>query len=635
MARYDRQTDVLQENEEIIEPVQEIPGRVGPIDETVIGKIYAEFKKYYDGKQSLNQRIKESEDWYKVRHWQQLRKEEDQPSSGYLFNALINKHADMMDNYPEASILPREADDKQTAQQLSKIIPTILEYNNYEKTYSDLAWAKLKTGTSVVGVFWNKSLDNGIGDVDVKEIDMLNIYWQPGIKNIQESKYVFLTDEIENDTLMEAYPFLDGPGGELNPEANYKNDDYIDRTNKTTIIDCYYKKTVPGADGTPGREVLHYIKFIPGHVLYASENDENYAGEGFYQHGKYPFVFDVMWPDKDTPAGFGYIDIMKEPQMYIDKMDGIVLRHAMRTARPRFFVSDSTDMNEEEFTSDSDLIHVAGSVEASRILQMQYAPLDASTFNRLQGKIEELKETSGNTDYAQGNSSGGVTAASAIAALQEASSKLSRDMIRQTYNAHTQTVLLVIEVIRQFYDLPRSFRVLGSDPGEYDFIQFSNAEMNGMQPGIAGVEFENRKPVYDIKVTSAKASPYSRTAQNELAKELYSAGVFNPEMGDQAMLLMEMMDFEGKEELKAKLANNQRLLQENMMLKQQMLQMGMIIDAQNGTSIAQGIAAQQGGQPMPGPAAGGKETNSVGDTREKNNIADKAKERTASRTNPN
>ena len=43
--------------------------------------------------------------------------------------------------------------------------------------------------------------------------------------------------------------------------------------------------------------------------------------------------------------------------------------------------------------------------------------------NVLEMKIDELKETSSNRDVSQGSSSGGVTAAAAIAALQEAGNK--------------------------------------------------------------------------------------------------------------------------------------------------------------------------------------------------------------------
>lgn len=599
------------------------PGTEGPIGKEQIEKIYKEYDECYKGKQATNQRIKEAETWYRRRQWDMNKTEEDEPASAYLFNALINKHADAMDNYPSANILPREESDTNTAQQLSKIVPAILERSGYEKVYSDCYWSKLKTGTSVTGVFWNKHIDNGLGDVEVREIDMLNMYWTPGIKNIQESKYLFITDLVSNDSLMATYPFLEGAGIDLHPEARHESDDYVDNSDKTTVIDCYYKKRV----GT--REVVHYLKFIPGQLLYASENDERYMDRGFYDHGKFPVVFDVMWPEKESPAGFGYIDIMKEPQRYIDKMDGIILRHAKRTGKPRILVSDAVGMNIEEFNSDSDIVHVAGSLDDLYYREIAINPLDAAVYNRLQGKIEELKETSGNTDYSQGNSNGGVTAASAIAALQEASSKLSRDMIRQTYTAFTEIVLLVIENIRQFYDEPRAFRVLGNQNGEYDFVQFSNEQMQPVTEGM-GIDFAERKPVYDIKVSSQKASPYSKVAQNELAKELYGLGVFNPEMADQMLMMLEMMDFDGKDVIERKVRQNASLFRENQMLKEQMMKMAAIIDVQNGSSISGDMMAsfqqQQGNE---------RNQRTIQAREEKpEDLVSRAKQRTAERTNP-
>ena len=60
-----------------------------------------------------------------------------------------------------------------------------------------------------------------------------------------------------------------------------------------------------------------------------------------------------------------------------------------------------------------------------------------------------------------GGTSGGVTAATAIAALQEAGGKLSRNMIADGYDAFGDVVTLVIELVRQFYGLRRQFRLLG------------------------------------------------------------------------------------------------------------------------------------------------------------------------------
>ena len=110
-----------------------------------------------------------------------------EPASGWLFNSVANKHADAMDNYPEPAVLPREEQDKADAEQLSKILPVILEYNDFEDTYSDSWWYKLKSGTAVYGVLWNPEKENGLGDIDVKKIDILNCFWEPGVQDIQDS----------------------------------------------------------------------------------------------------------------------------------------------------------------------------------------------------------------------------------------------------------------------------------------------------------------------------------------------------------------------------------------------------------------------------------------------------------------
>ena len=60
-----------------------------------------------------------------------------------------------------------------------------------------------------------------------------------------------------------------------------------------------------------------------GNILEASED---IGEDGIYDHGMYPFVFDVLYPDEDSPVGFGFVDIVKNPQLYIDKLDGLISR---------------------------------------------------------------------------------------------------------------------------------------------------------------------------------------------------------------------------------------------------------------------------------------------------------------------
>ena len=59
----------------------------------------------------------------------------------------------------------------ETAKTLSSILPVVMEYNDFEQTYSDEWWEKLKHGTAVYGVFWNAEKENGLGDIDITTID--------------------------------------------------------------------------------------------------------------------------------------------------------------------------------------------------------------------------------------------------------------------------------------------------------------------------------------------------------------------------------------------------------------------------------------------------------------------------------
>lgn len=515
---------------------------------------------YKSCKTNLERRIIENERWWKMQHWGLIKKSnatDPEPASAWLFNCIANKHADAMDSFPAPCVLPREKSDKKTAEMLSKIIPVLLEYNDFEKVYSDVWWYKLKTGTGCYGIFWNNSLENGLGDIDIRQIDILNMFWESGIKNIQDSRNVFTVELVENDILINRYPFLNGKltSGGIDV-AKYIYDDNVDTTTKSAVVDWYYKKCIDG------REVIHYCKFVGEDILYSSENDPKLYKKGFYDHGKYPFVFDVLFSDEGTPCGFGYIDIMKDVQMYIDKLNQIILKNAMQSGRRRFFISDNSGINEEEFADWSrEFVHTTGSLDDRNIKEINVSQLDGSVMNLLNQKIEELKETSGTRDVSYGGVANGVTAASAIAALQEAGSKLSRDIIKSTYRAFREINYFIIELIRQFYNEPRCFRICGSNE---EFTYFTN---EFLQETISGYDSSDmpysRRPIFDISISSQKSNPFSITAQNELAKELYNLGFFNPQRAHEAIMCLEMMNFDGKDEIIEKIRSNASVELEN------------------------------------------------------------------------
>lgn len=591
---------------------------VGPIGAKEIAEAEATLQKYKAGKASLERRIVENEQWYKLRHWEQIGKSKNpgdpEPTSAWLLNCIANKHADAMDNYPSPIVLPREETDKPDAEILTSVLPTVLEQCQFEQTYSDMWWYKLKAGTGVMGVFWDADKQNGLGDIDIRELDLLNLFWEPGIKDVQKSRNLFHVDLYDRAVIEERYPDLRGKlSGTAVDVARYVYDDSVDTSEKIAVVDWYYKRR-----DESGRTVLHYCKFCAGEALYASENDEAYAQRGFYDHGKYPVVFDTLFPEEGTPAGYGYIDVCKSPQLYIDKLDQVVIKHAVMGARPRFFVRGDGVVNEQEFADWSkDFVHFTGSGNPNEsIFPIQIPPVGGDYVSIKQMKIEELKETSGNRDFSQGGTASGVTAASAIAALQEAGSKLSRDMIKTSYRAVAQVGYLCIDLMRQFYTEPRMFRIVGKQ-GEMRFAQIAGQRIGEQQSGD-GYGEGYRVPYFDIRIVAQKASPFSTVAQNERAKELYGMGFFRPDLADQALAAMSMMQFEGIESVREKIAQNGTMFEKLQQLTPLVLAMSQQLDAVTGSGytpqVAQVLGQELGGQQST-PTGGGQEaqSNALGD----------------------
>ncbi|MBO6270028.1 MAG: hypothetical protein J6N19_12930 [Clostridium sp.] len=581
------------------------------IGEAELKAAQGRLERYKEGKANYDDKVIEGEDWWKLQHWQNFHhaprsfenKQQNfnaKPVSAWLFNSIMNKHADAMDNAPEPAVLPRSADDEGAAKQLSSIIPVIMENCDFEATYSSVWWDKLKNGVGIYGVFYNPTLLNGIGDVDIRQIDVLNLYWEPGIQDIQDSKDVFLLTLKDNDQLEAAHPELRGKLRESGLSAKqYHYDDHVDTSHKSVVVDWYYKVNRGSGD------VLHYVQYVDDVILYASEDDPKYAETGFYNHGRYPFVLDVLYEEKGTPAGFGFIDIMRNPQEFIDRLDGAILDNALWAAKPRYFGKDSMGINEEEFLDTrKQIVHTSGSPTEDNLRPIETKELSGNALAVLQAKIDELKETSGNRDFSQGSTTAGVTAASAIAALQEAGSKGSRDMIKSSYRAYTEICYIVIELVRQFYDLPRAFRITGEN-GSPEYIEFDNSAMQAQQTSAFGMDFTTKEPVFDIKVKAQKSNPYSRTAQNELALQFYQMGFFNPQMTDQALATIDMMDFEGKEKVRETIRNNGMLFEQLQQMRQTAMQLAQLVADTTGETRPLMALQQQAGM-QPTAAVGGE-----------------------------
>lgn len=545
---------------------------------------------YKDGKTTVDMKATENQEWWRLRHWNVIQgkteagKAKVEVGSAWAVNSILNKHADFMDSFPKANVLAREADDEEEAQILSKVLPAIEEHTDAEQVYNTAGYDFLIDGTAITAVLWDPMAHDGMGDIKKTNVDIHNVFWQPGIEDIQQSKYFFDVSVANVNDVKLQYPDIAEKigGGKQGFITEYIHDDNINHQNDIEIINCYYKKlemrpvlinidpqTV--TQHLVPREILHMAIIIGDQCVFCSEDNPEYQ-DGFYKHGKYPYVFRKCFPVKDSPCGFGYLDIMKYPQRDIDKLDQAIMKNTMMKAKPRWWVKKNADINKEAFADwNEEIVEVGSGDLGSAVQQMDVDTLPAIVETHLEAKIDELKEISGNRDFSQGSTASGVTAASAIAALQEAGSKLSRDINKAMYRGSREEYYLEIELIRQFYTEPRTFRI-DDGSGRYEYMDYSNVNI-APQDITTPEGTRHKKSIFDLEVSAEKQSPFSRASQNETAKELYQMGLFAPDNATSALVCLDMMEFEGKEKIKQQIQQNDTFMQQFQQMQQLIIQL--------------------------------------------------------------
>ena len=588
-------------------------------------------KKYKEGKARLEAKIVANEEYWKLRQWNYIgendskeKKDIFQPASAWLWSCIQSRYSDAMDSYPTCNFQPRQADDKDEAKMLSNIVPVILEQNRYEEVYSDIVWYTLKHGGSVQGIFWDKNKHNGLGDIAIKKIDFLNLFWEPGITNIQDSQHVFNTELVDNKILEQRYPQCKGRLSRSNVTiTKYMYDDKVDTSNKSLVVDWYYHTEYNG------KKTLQYVKYVNDIVLYATENEtekpthtelnergeqyikiigESMAEKGLYDHALYPFVAMPLYPVEGSICGYGLTDIGKDTQNQIDVLSKCIIENAIVSIKPRYFKKGDGTINEEEYADvNNTFVHVEGNIDETYIRPIDTKGLDGIYVNVLNSKIDELKYITSNQDSNNGVAPSGVTAASAIAALQETAGKNARSSNKAFHRAYREVCYQVVELIRQFYDVPRTFRIY-PDGVKEEFVSYSNVGIKPQKQSVMGVETGLRLPEFDIDVTSEKANPYKKMEMNELALSFYDAGLYEPQRAEQALACLNMMDFTKKEDVVNIISENATTQKMLVQFQQLALQLATKYDPMMADRIAQMIL-QSGQQFSQGSSGQARVTN--------------------------
>lgn len=503
----------------------------------LIEKAYDLFDEFYSGTLEFRRKCIDNEEFYRANHWANIPSKpgEPQPVTPVLFSTIESLLSDVMDSYPEPVILGQEEGDDKVADDVNDIINYILKRRRYKSTFRNKCRQALKKGVSVQEVYWDKELYNGLGDVNIREWDILNFLWDPKSETLQDGRAVFKFGFYTKEYIKNHYPFaVDSLKPDTYTRLSYLGDTASD--DDVMIMDYWYKEY-----DDEGRAHVHMAK-MAGHVML--EDSRETSGYGMQINGKYPFVMESPYPLEGQPVGLGVIDVFKNLQIYADKLDQIILKNALMSSKVKLLVNRNSDVDENALSDWSKEIIKANRIDDGAIRWFQPAALSPYVLTHYNSKLEAIKEESGQSQFTRGEAGKGITAASAILALQEAGSKRSRTLIDQLYEGFEDLVSLMIDLICENYTEERQFRILGEKGSRTIYLKNTD-----LKKGSKDID---RFIEFDINIAVQKQTPYKTLYQNELALELLKAGVV---VADEAL---SMMTFTGKEALLETLKKRKR-----------------------------------------------------------------------------
>lgn len=543
-------------------------------DREFIGAIYDLFEEYRDDYYKKEwQRLDDNVKIYEGTYWGEndadvVRDDRKPRMTTPMITACVeNIKADLSDEIPEAVIMPDEAGDAAnvTAKVLTKVIEQELDACDFEGEYMKVAHDFLQDGWGVFETGHDPLLNGGMGGSFIRHVTNKNFMCDPQATSLQDGRACFVLDVKPWDWLKQHYPdqyrFMSGSD---NLTSTIKQD-RIDSTTEPSEIKAYrvIEIWVKQFDAETRKTAVHFVR-VAGHQVL--EDSKIMYKNGYYENGQYPFRVCVLYPQKGSALGLGICDLFKDTQRYADKLNSILLENALRARKPKLFVQQGlVDMDDARDFS-REVIEVQGSID-SAVKWMETAPLPSYLMNFAQMMQQSIKNEAGSNDQSRGQTAGGVTAASAITALQDMSTKRSRMEARELQRGFKECVRMMIEIMREKSIVPRDIVItLAGQPAvlPFDSRSLFREDGDGHKVPIEAI----------IAIKTSRQTRFSRMAHNELVLQFISMfqGTADP------LIMMEALEMDDKEQIidqirKAQNAGMLALQQQNAEMQQQLAMM--------------------------------------------------------------
>lgn len=500
-----------------------------------VEQLYTLFSEYRNAYAAEWERLDRCERVYRGEHWQDVPTQDEnepRPVTPVIQSTIENVRADLMDQMPEAIVLSDGAGHERVAEMLTAVLRENHRLGRYDREYAKMLHDLLVGGYMVQETGFDAEANNGFGAAFLRAVDAHNIMFDPLCTDVQDSRAIFKFAPYPRAWFAARYPKeAENMQADMHRVLRMQ-DGHLSRGNADMLllIECWQREYDPEV----GCFRVHMCKLAGGQLL---EDSRRQKPEGYFAHGQYPFVVTPLFMRKGTPLGYGFVDMFETQQRYADKLDQIILKNALMASHNKLLITGASGFDPEDLRDWSKEVHRGENLNG--VTWFPTAPLPGYLLSYGQNIRQSIREESGSNDFARGQTYGGVTAASAIAALQEAGSKRSRMVARTVHGAFEEAVRQEIEVEREFCIFPRAVALQSAGEGK-ETTAFTSEAMFELTARNNHLPLE-----FTVSVRAQRENRFTVAAQNELVLKLVQTGMITPDIG------LELMLFDGKREAQA------------------------------------------------------------------------------------
>jgi len=429
------------------------------------------------------------------------------PAMSTLNSCVDNVIADQIDNMPEAVMIPEREETMDSAKEMTDVVSFVLHQAGWNGKYQQMMEDAVVAGTGVAQVFWDDDLEDGEGMVNVLSWHPEDFFPDPMCESIQDGRACFKVTHTTVGWVEEHYPHAKGfvAGDEYAHEGGRGEAPGGD--SRVTLIEFWYRRY----DAQERRWRVHMAQMAGNALLTATQTgfglEEAYP-DGVYAHGMYPFVLFKYRDVWRRPFGTGLIHDYRETQNAINRYCRYIDDNARESSVQRHFIRRGSGVNADEVADMTRTVIEWDGSDIREVLQtVQAQPLNAQVYQMMQYMADTMKQDCGQNQFARGDGGLGVTAGTAINALQQAGSKIARWHTERFKEAFRSMIEMVMWILSEYMEPGRVLRIVGEGGG-------------GMQDRLVELVAADapraiERPAYTVRVQVVRCNPDQIAKDNE------------------------------------------------------------------------------------------------------------------------